>query len=89
MLLLPNGDLLSGSADSTIKMWNLESGMGFVECKKTFIDHKAAVYSLKLLSDDKVISCSCDRTIRIWDIKNLMCIMQLTGNFFSKLLCSF
>jgi WD40 repeat protein len=67
--LLPTGELCSGSSDSSIKVWSLESGLNaFIECKKSSLNvydaHKGPVKGLKLLSDDKLVSCSEDQTIK-------------------------
>lgn len=39
LLLLPSGDLLSGSGDCTIKVWSLETG----KCTATIAAHADSV----------------------------------------------
>ena len=39
-LMASGGELVSSSFDSTIKIWNIESGI----CFKTLIGHTSAVY---------------------------------------------
>ena len=64
LLGLPNGDLVSGSNDKTIKIWNTADG----SLKKTLIGHTGSVRSLILLENGNIASGSDDRTIRIWNI---------------------
>jgi WD40 repeat protein len=47
LVLLANGDLVKGSEDQTIKIWNIKAG--FV--KRTLEEHKNYVYALKALDN--------------------------------------
>lgn len=60
-----DGDLLiSGCADSTIKVWDLSSG----ECNRTLRGHSDKVTSILSLSDNELLTGSEDCTIRRWDL---------------------
>lgn len=63
----PDGkELLSGSADSTVKIWDIEKG----ELKKTLTNHKNSVYGLSYnAKGDKFATASYDGVARIWDDK--------------------
>ncbi|CAF0785762.1 unnamed protein product [Brachionus calyciflorus] len=63
LLGLPNGDLVSGSADNTIKIWNMVDG----SLKRTLLGHTSSVLSLIILENGDLASGSVDRTIRIWN----------------------
>src|SRR5919199_1558841 len=62
----PNGKiLLSGSEDSTIHLWNLETGK-FLACLE---EHEAGVKAIALTPDGKMlVSGSQDKTIKLWDL---------------------
>ena len=57
-----NGQLISGSYDKSIKVWNTEDGTIF----KTLNGHSDHVTSLALLKDGSLVSGSWDGTIKIW-----------------------
>ena len=61
--LLPNGDLVSGSFDQTLKIWNLESGV----LKTTLRGHSHTVSSLAILSGNRIASGSGDNSVKIWN----------------------
>ncbi|KAL0489220.1 hypothetical protein AKO1_013749 [Acrasis kona] len=62
---LPNGRLVSGSNDATIRVWNVDSG----ECCITMLGHNDWVRSLDILNERTIISGGDDGTIRTWDIE--------------------
>ena len=69
--------LVSGSRDTTIKIWDLTSGT----LLNTLIGHSGAVWSVILSSDDsKIISGSYDKTIKIWDVKSGTLLNTLIGH---------
>ncbi len=82
--------LFSGSADFSIKVWDLSEvheTWSRVTCKKTFLGHTDKVRCLQV-NGDVLISGSYDDTLKIWDIKTGECVNTLrfdTINFISKI----
>jgi WD40 repeat protein len=64
----PDGRLLvSGSADSTIKLWDIATA----NLLATLYGHRDAVTSVAFLPDGKsIISGSLDSTVRFWDVES-------------------
>jgi WD40 repeat protein len=62
LILLDNEYILSGSADRTIKIWDIKYDY---QCINTLKGHKDHVKSL-MVSDNRLISVANDRTIRLW-----------------------
>ena len=63
LVVLPNGDLASGSSDDTIKIWNINSGT----LKETlFSKDTGDVNALVVLQNGDLASGSTDNNIRIW-----------------------
>jgi WD40 repeat protein len=62
----PDGkQVASGSADSTVKIWQVSTG----ECESTLTGHPHFVNSVAWNNDGtKLASGSCDRTVRIWSV---------------------
>jgi len=62
----PDGkQVLSGSLDHTIKLWDVESGREI----RTFLGHTEWVNSVAFSPDGKqTLSCSGDQTIKLWDV---------------------
>ena len=63
--MLQNGDLVSGSADTTIKIWNTEGET----VKRTLTGHTEYVFALKILNNGDLASGSGDGTIKVWDVE--------------------
>lgn len=72
---MTNDNLLaSGSADKTIKFWDL----GVNECVKTLEGHKDDVWSIVFFPNKKqLVSASLDGEIKTWNIKKNECIHTL------------
>lgn len=69
--------LVSGSADKTIKVWNLETG----KVKSTLEAHTDTIRVIALASDDQtLISASGDKTIKIWDLQTSHLKRTLTSD---------
>jgi WD40 repeat protein len=64
-----NGKILvSGSEDSTIHLWNLETGK-FLACLE---EHEAGVKAIALTPDGKMlVSASADHTIKLWQLPKI------------------
>jgi WD40 repeat protein len=60
---LPNGDLVTGLTDMTIKIWNPNDGT----LKRTLNGHTGRVYSLTTLSNGDLVSGSFGQSIQIWN----------------------
>ena len=59
---LQNGNLVSGSGDLTINIWNPTTGALI----QTLIGHTSAVYVLTVLQNGSLVSGSGDGSIKIW-----------------------
>jgi len=58
--------IMTGSADSTIKVWNVDEGI----CIQTLEGHEDVIYSLcELQRDGSIVSGSVDETLIIWKKK--------------------
>ena len=64
LCVLPGNKLASGSADNTIKIWDIVTG----KCEQTLEGHQDFVRSICILPKNKLASCSIDKTIKIWDL---------------------
>jgi F-box and WD-40 domain protein MET30 len=67
--------LATGSYDSTVKIWDMETG----EEIRTLIGHTSGVRCLQF-DDTKLISGSLDGTLRIWNWRTGECISTLHGH---------
>ncbi len=74
-LLIANDSIITGSDDSLIKIWDIETGA----LKKILIGHIGGVWSLES-SDKFLISGATDRTLRIWDMDSGRTIHELLGH---------
>jgi WD40 repeat protein len=73
-----NSTVLSGSADKTVKLWELATG----KCLCTLTGHQDAVNSVSFSADGLyVISGSSDRTIKLWHIATGKCLYTLKGHY--------
>ncbi|RDL30134.1 E3 ubiquitin ligase complex SCF subunit sconB [Venustampulla echinocandica] len=67
--------LATGSYDSTIKIWDIETG----ECLRTLRGHTSGIRALQF-DDTKLISGSLDRTLRVWNWRTGECISTYQGH---------
>jgi WD40 repeat protein len=76
----PNDNyFLSGSADHTIRMWDIES----LKCLKVFEGHSDEVRAVAFLPGGRqFVSASFDMTIKIWDTDKPACVKTLKGHDF-------
>jgi len=64
--------LISGSSDTTIKVWDLAT----FKCKQTLSGHDGIVHALAVIGN-KLFSGSSDKKIRVWDLETNECITVL------------
>jgi len=62
LTVLPDGSLVSGSEDKTIKIWDVKNGQTI----KTLTGHTGFLSALTVLPDGSLVSGSWDNTIKIW-----------------------
>jgi WD40 repeat protein/serine/threonine protein kinase len=68
---------LSGSADRTLKHWDLSTG----QCLQTLQGHADWVTTVCLSDDGKnALSGSADKTLKLWDIATGQCLHTLEGH---------
>jgi WD40 repeat protein len=72
------GDLLaSGSEDTTVKIWDVNTG----NCLKTLLGHKDRVRSVAFSPDGRELASSGDDgTVRIWNLATGNCLAVLNGH---------
>ena len=74
--VLPNGQLVSGSHDKTLRIWDVKSG----DCEQILTGHTNIVKCVCVLPNGQLVSGSWDNTLRIWDVKSGDCVQTLTGH---------
>jgi F-box/WD-40 domain protein MET30 len=67
--------LMTGSYDSTIKIWRVDTG----ECIKTLTGHTKGVRSL-VFDTQKLITAGLDSTIKVWNYHTGQCISTYRGH---------
>ena len=66
---------LSGSANRTLRLWDLETGAEL----RRFAGHERAVTSVTVLADGRrALSVSWDKTLRLWDLETGAELARLT-----------
>ncbi|XP_057465840.1 protein JINGUBANG-like [Actinidia eriantha] len=72
LALTNDGDVYTGSADKTIKVWRKNSGETKHSLVSTLDKHKSGVNALALSVDGSVLySGACDRSILVWEKDNV------------------
>ncbi|WP_456476614.1 WD40 repeat domain-containing protein, partial [Oceanithermus sp.] len=74
--VLPDGRVVSGSDDNTLRVWDLERG----EAVQVLEGHRGSVLSLAVLPDGRVVSGSDDNTLRVWDLERGEAVQVLEGH---------
>jgi len=75
--MMSNGDLISGSADNTIKVWDTLKSF---ELKATITGHSDWVIALSSLNNGFLASSSYDKTIKIWNLGSYELHQTLLGH---------
>ena len=57
--------LVTGSGDTTVKIWDLTS----TDCRVTLRGHSATVMTVQYDGGVKIVSGSYDQTIKLWDLR--------------------
>ena len=84
---LGNGRIASGSDDTMVRVWDVNSGMSL----KVLKGHTRKVISLCALGDGRIVSGSSDTTLRVWDtvgatsregshLRSSVCLRVLEGH---------
>ena len=80
LILVKDGNLASGSADETIKIWKREND----QCFKTLQCHTGRIWALESKYTFDLISCSGEESIKIWNVTSGECIRTLIGHTHSN-----
>ena len=64
----------SGSLDTTIRIWNVDTG----ECMHTLLGHHSLTSGMQLLGD-LLVSGNADSTVKVWNVKDGSCLHTLNG----------
>ena len=64
MATLPDGRVVSGSGDKTVKVWNMED-----RSAKSLTGHSSIVRSVSVFPDGRLVSGSDDTTLRLWRVR--------------------
>mmetsp|Transcript_35738 Transcript_35738/g.114463 ORF Transcript_35738/g.114463 Transcript_35738/m.114463 type:complete len:244 (-) Transcript_35738:126-857(-) len=82
MVLLADGRIVSGSADRSLRLWDIVAGT----CTMQLTGHTDRVVCMVQLADGRIVSGSLDSSLRVWDSLTGTCTMQLTGHT-GKVVC--
>ena len=61
---LPDGRIVSGSSDQTLRVWNPETG-----ASQELRGHRGLISCLTSLPDERIVSGSYDQTLRVWNLE--------------------
>jgi len=75
LVMLPSGHLASGSADSTIRIWDLSTTT--TQALKILKGHTGIITQLAVLPHGRLASGATDHTIKVWVISTGRCIYTL------------
>ena len=74
--LIPDGRVVSGSNDSTVRVWDAVTG----QCLQTLRGHEDIITCVAVFPDGRVVSGSDDRILRMWDVTTGKCMQTLQGH---------
>jgi len=75
---MKNGNIVAGSRDGTVKVWDINKSVCILNIKA----HNNFIYAIKMLVDGNIATGSADNTIKIWNSKNGDLIKKLIGHKF-------
>ena len=76
ILTLPDGRIVSGSSDDTLRVWDSSTG----QCLQILEGHKGMINCVAVLPDGRIVSGSSDDTLRVWDSSTGQCLQILEGH---------
>ena len=76
MLVLPDGRIVSGSSDCSVRVWDPSDG----RCLLTLKGHSSWIRCLAVLPDGRIVSGSSDCSVRVWDPLDGRCLLTLQGH---------
>ena len=76
IVVLPDGRLASGSADNSIRLWDVATGAETARLE----GHTGEVRAIVVLPDGRLASGSTDSSIRLWDVATGAETAQLAGH---------
>ena len=72
---LPRRYMLTGALDSTIRLWNVNTG----KCLRTYFGHIEGIWALAA-DTLRIVSGAEDRTVKVWDARSGKCERTFTGH---------
>ncbi len=76
LAVLPEGRVVSGSSDGTLRVWDVEGG----QTLQTLQGHSGGVSAVAVLDSRRMVSGSDDGTLRVWDVKRGQTLQTLEGH---------
>jgi WD40 repeat protein len=76
LAVLPDGRVVSGSTDGTLRVWDVESG----QTLQTLGGHSDWVSALAVLDSRRVVCNSGDKTLQVWDVESGQTLQTLRGH---------
>eukprot|EP01133_Synstelium_polycarpum_P010570 gene10570-12297_t len=74
-MTVASGILISGSSDTTVKIWDLAT----LKCKQQLSGHTGIVHALAVIGN-RLFTGSSDQSIRVWDLETYECLAVLTDH---------
>lgn len=66
--------VVSGSLDTSIRVWDVETGA----CKHTLMGHQSLTSGMEL-RDNILVSGNADSTVKVWNTVTGQCLQTLSG----------